>query len=270
MFYQEFGIFGLRGQCGLNNDVDTRSMNVNSRAGLFLRAVIVACGIVIITAAPAVKAAQAAEKRPALRSESLSADVQHIADWAVHSGDHKRMPFIIVDKVNATAVAFDRTGKLLRSTPILVGMGVGDTFEPGVVEMDMYLTKPSQRITPAGRYIAEEGVNLARERVLWVDYDSGIALHKIPAKKTKQQRHERMRSANPADHRITYGCINVPPAFYDQVVRAHFGAKGGLVYVLPDSLPLKAVFKSYDVGVGRVSSAAQAGTAPIPSPTERF
>jgi hypothetical protein len=172
--------------------------------------------------------------------------------------------------VNAVAVAFYSAGRRLRSTPVLVGMGVGDTFEPGVVEMDMYLTKPSQRITPAGRFIAEEGVNLAHERVLWVDYDSGIALHKIPAKKTAQRRHERMRSAQPADHRITYGCINVPPAFYDQVVRKHFTAKGGVVYVLPDSLPLKAVFKSYDVGVGRVSSVEPASSAQIRSPTQRF
>jgi hypothetical protein len=226
-------------------------------------------GAVAMTAPP-VGGAPAAEKRADIRGERLSADVQHIADWAVHSGDHNGMPFIIVDKVNATAVAFDRTGKLLRTTPVLIGMGVGDAFEPGVLHMDMYDTKPSQRITPAGRYIAEEDRNLTGERVLWVDYDAGIALHKLPTKKTKQRRHERIRSANPSDHRITYGCINVPAAFYEQVVRSHFRAKGGLVYVLPDSMPLKAVFKSYDVDDGRVSSAEQAGPADIPSPTQRF
>lgn len=240
------------------------------RAGIFFMAMVLAIAAVGIAGARAETAAYPAEKRADIRGESLSADVQHIADWAVHSGDHNGMPFIIIDKVNARAVAFDRTGKLLRSTPVLVGMGVGDIFEPGVLRMDMYQTKPSQRITPAGRYIAEEDVNLAGERVLWVDYDAGIALHKLSAKKTKQRRHERIRSASPADHRITYGCINVPPAFYDQVVRPHFRAKGGLVYVLPDSMPLKTVFKSYDVVDGRVSSAEQAGPAEVPSPTQRF
>ena len=185
--------------------------------------------------------------RADLRGETVAAEVRHMADWAVHSGDHRKLPFIVVDKVNARAVAFDAHGRLIRSTPVLLGMGVGDTFAPGVVNMDMYETQPSQRITPAGRFFADEGENTAGERVLWVDYDNGIAIHKLSAKRTKQRRHERMRSPDPAQHRITYGCINVPPAFYDQVVRPQFKRKGGIVYVLPDSTPLKAVFKSYDV-----------------------
>jgi hypothetical protein len=229
-----------------------------------------ACGPASSAAAEPGSLQSATEKRTQLRGEPVSEEVQHIADWAVHSGDNKGMPFIIVDKVHARAAAFDRAGKLLRSTPILIGMGVGDVFEAGVLQMDMYETKPSQRITPAGRYVAEEDLNLAGERVLWIDYDAGIALHKMPAKKTQQRRHERMRSANPADHRITYGCINVPPAFYEQVVRPNFRAKGGIVYVLPDSAPAQAVFKSYDVGERRVSSAAEAGADRVPPQMQRF
>jgi hypothetical protein len=130
---------------------------------------------------------------------------------------------------------------------VLLGIGVGDTFAPGVAQMDMHKTQPWQRITPAGRFFAEEDLNLEGETVLWVDYDTAIAIHKLPAKRTKQRRHERIRSANPADHRITYGCINVAPDFYDKVVHPNFRAKGGIVYVLPDTLPLKSVFKAYDV-----------------------
>jgi hypothetical protein len=246
-------------------------MKMNGNPIFFLVAVCLA-----ITSGPASSAAANAstppsstENRVDLRGEAVSADVQHIADWAVHSGDNKGMPFIIVDKVHAKAAAFDRSGKLLRSTPILIGMGVGDAFEPGVLQMDMHETTPSQRITPAGRYVAEEDLNLAGERVLWVDYDAGIAIHKLPAKKTQQRRHERIRSPNPADHRITYGCINVPVAFYDQVVRRNFRAKGGIVYVLPDSAPVQAVFKSYDVGERRISSADEAGAHRI-QPQQRF
>jgi hypothetical protein len=216
---------------------------------------------------PATAAFPATERRADFRGESSSEDVQHVADWAVHSGDAKRLPFIIVDKVNARAVAFDRTGKLVRSSPVLIGMGVGDAFAPGVLNMNMHDTKPSERITPAGRYVAEEDRNLAGERVLWVDYDAGIALHKIPAKKTKQRRQERMLSSDPAEHRITFGCINVPPAFYDQVVHPHFKGRGGIVYVLPDSAPLKAVFKSYDVGEREASTAQHAG-ADAPDQTQ--
>ena len=215
-----------------------------------------------------VSAGVPAVKRVDYRGTNVPPDVQHIADWAVHSGDHQRLPFIIVDKVNATAIAFDAQGRLVRTTPVLLGMGVGDTYAPGVVDMDMYQTQPWQRITPAGRFFAEEDLNLHKQRVLWVDYDTGIAIHKLPTKKTSQRRHERIVSPNPADHRITYGCINVPAAFYDQVVRPHFGRKGGIVYVLPDSMPLKSVFKSYDVG--GAPPVRQSANDAVPAATRRF
>jgi hypothetical protein len=212
----------------------------------------------------------AAAKRADFRGANVAIDVQHIADWAVHSGDHKGLPFIIVDKVNAQALAFDHRGALLQMTPVLLGIGVGDTFAPGVVELNMYDTQPWQRITPAGRFFAEEDRNLKGQRVLWVDYDTSIAIHKLPAKRTAQRRHERIVSSDPAQHRITYGCINVPPVFYDQVVHPLFKRKGGMVYVLPESTPLKAVFKSYDVGDGPVSNARQAVRDPAPADTRRF
>lgn len=191
--------------------------------------------------------ARADVKRAEFRGYEASQDVQRIADWSVRAADHGGLPFIIVDKMNARLYAFDRYGTLIDQTPILLGMGVGDKFAPGVLKMDMYKTKPWQRITPAGRYFAEEDRNLAGEIVLWVDYDAGIAIHKLPSKPTKQRRHERIVSPDPAEHRITYGCINVPPAFYDRVVRPWFAARGGYVYVLPDTTPLNAVFKTDDV-----------------------
>ena len=244
-------------------------MKINAKTVFFSAAVCLVIASAPASAANGTIAPSSHASRADQRGETLSRDVQHVADWAIHSGDNKGMPFIIVDKLHAKAAAFDRTGKFLRSTPILIGMGVGDTFEPGVLQMDMHDTKPSQRITPAGRYVAEEDLNLAGERVLWVDYDAGIAIHKLPAKKTPQRRHERLRSSNPADHRITYGCINVPAAFYDQVVGRNFRAKGGIVYVLPDSAPVQAVFKSYDVGERRMSSAGEAGADRVP-PQQRF
>jgi hypothetical protein len=250
--------------CALNRK-STERMNDNNPKSILLAA--------LITAATAFSSLGYAAVTPVLRTDtrqqSLPAEAQRIAEWAVRSGDHRGYPFIVVDKVHAVAAAFDRAGKLLQVTPILIGMGVGDVFEPGVLQMDMYATKPSQRITPAGRFFSEEDLNLEGQRVLWVDYDAGIALHKIPTKRTKQRRQERMKSANPEEHRITYGCINVPPAFYDQVVGRHFRAKGGIVYVLPDSTPLKAVFKSYDVAELRKSSAGDTTPALTPE-TQRF
>jgi hypothetical protein len=93
----------------------------------------------------------------------------------------------------------------------------------------------------------------------------------LPAKKTSQRRHDRIVSPNPADHRITYGCINVAPAFYDQVVRPHFRDKGGIVYVLPDTAPLKSVFKTYETGTTPVATSVQHKAREAPAAgTQRF
>jgi hypothetical protein len=236
-----------------------------------------ACGLLVALAASPLGAAAAqtattdgassSARRADFQRETPSADVQHIADWAVHSGDNKGLPFIVVDKVGAKAHAFDSTGKLIASTPVLLGIALGDKFAPGVASLEMAQTQPWQRITPAGRFFAEEDRNLQREIVLWVDYDAGIAIHKLSRKRTKEKRHERMASSDPAQHRITYGCINVPPAFYDRVVHPNFARKGGMVYVLPDSTPLKAVFKSYDVPGRAAARAPQTPGLLSPHPT---
>ena len=78
--------------------------------------------------------------------------------------------------------------------------------------------------------------------MLWVDYATSVALHPIPpGANPKERRRQRMLSPAPADHRITFGCINVPAAFY-KTVRPLFLKKGGYVYVLPDTKPLETVF----------------------------
>jgi hypothetical protein len=235
-----------------------------------IAALALAFSIGISTTAGTVSAQTAAPalKRADFLGETVSIDAQNVAEWVVHSGDHQGLPFIIVDKVYARALAFDASGRMIATTPVLIGMAVGDTFAPGVASMDMHQTLPSQRITPAGRFFAEEDRNLQGQRVLWVDYDTGIAIHKLSSKRTSQRRHERMASPYPADHRITFGCINVPPAFYEEVVARHFRRKGGIVYVLPDTAPLKTVFKSFDV-----IPQAQARADPthfIPASARRF
>lgn len=181
----------------------------------------------------------AALKRADFRGEPASSQARRAADWSVGSGDHKTRPFIVIDKASAKLFAFDKNGKLISATPVLLGMGIGDNFAPGVLAMDMYATQPWQRVTPGGRFETENGENLAGERVLWVDYDGGIAIHKLPAQKTRQRRQERLASPTPADNRITYGCINVPPSFYDEVIQRYFGSNGSIVYVLPERSPAK-------------------------------
>ena len=224
--------------------------------GLALAASLGLCSVVLATRLTSVDTPEAALPPPPappvaradFGGESASHDAQSVAHWAVRSGDPKGLPFVIIDKANARLYAFDAGGKLSGATPVLIGMGIGDTFPPGVINMEMNETQPWQRVTPAGRFEAEVYEKPNGKSSIWVDYDAGIALHRMPTRKTAQRRAERMVSPRPEDHRITYGCINVPGAFYEEVILPAFQARGGIAYVLPEKMPLRAVFKSYDAG----------------------
>lgn len=180
------------------------------------------------------------------RDVQASPDARLIADWSLAAGDHEGLPFIVVDKRSAKAYVFGADGGLVAWTPALIGMGAGDVFEPGVAEMNMYETKPTQRITPAGRFKAEEWRKPNGEWILWLDYSTQIAIHKL--RKTQlalsQAREARLYSTDAGDNRVTYGCVNVPPDFYDGVITPMFNARGGIVYVLPDSQPVEQFFRT--------------------------
>jgi hypothetical protein len=62
-----------------------------------------------------------------------------------------------------------------------------------------------------------------------------------------EKRAHRLDSATAADNRISYGCINVPAKFYDQVVSPAFTGTNGVVYVLPETRSAREVFGSYEV-----------------------
>ena len=59
-----------------------------------------------------------------------------------------------------------------------------------------------------------------------------------------QERESRLYSDDPTDNRVTYGCVNVPPEFYDRVITPTFNRTGGIVYVLPDSEPAEVLFRT--------------------------
>lgn len=165
-----------------------------------------------------------------------------VADWIVASGDNGALPYAIVDKKNAAVFLFDATGKPLGSAPVLIGVAIGDEATPGVGSKNLAEIGPAEKTTPAGRFLAKFGLAAGGQKVLWVDYATSVALHPIPpGANPKERRRQRMLSPAPDDHRITFGCINVPAAFY-KTVRPLFLKKGGYVYVLPDTKPLETVF----------------------------
>ena len=172
-----------------------------------------------------------------------SAAATRVADWIAASGDNRGLPYIIVDKQDAALFLFDAKGKPIGRAPVLIGVAPGDEATPGIGSKNLAEIGPAEKTTPAGRFLAKYGMAAGKQRVLWVDYATSVALHPIPpGASKKERRRQRMLSPTPDDNRITFGCINVPLAFYGKRVRPAFQKKGGYVYVLPDTKPIEAVF----------------------------
>lgn len=174
--------------------------------------------------------------------------VRRLADWAVDANDPRGLPFAIVDKLQARVWVFRPDGQLAGSAPILLGYARGDASVPGIGERKLAEVRPHERTTPAGRFVAEHGRNTKGEDIVWVDYDAAVSMHRVRATNPAEMRLQRLASRTPADNRISYGCINVPTAFYDRVLARTFGGPRAIVYVLPETQPLVRVFQRvYDV-----------------------
>ncbi|SHI01172.1 hypothetical protein SAMN04488135_10727 [Pollutimonas bauzanensis] len=195
---------------------------------------------------PARKAGRAdfLEERP-------SPDSRYIADWVVDSGDNQGMPFIIIDKVRAMAFLFGAEGQLRGAAPVLLGAALGDDSAVNIGTRKLADVRPDERTTPAGRFVASLARNLHGKEILWVDYEAGIALHRVATSNAKDRRPQRLATATPLDNRISYGCINVPVTFYENVVSPAFTGTNGIVYVLPESRSVRKAFGSYDVQARR-------------------
>lgn len=172
------------------------------------------------------------------RSEAAS----RVIDWIAATGDNRALPYVVVDKMAARAFLFDAKGKYLANAPVLIGIAIGDDATPGIGKKSLAEIGPAEKTTPAGRFLAKFGLAAGRQKVLWVDYATSVAMHPIPTGNPKERRRERMLSPTIDDNRITFGCINVPLTFYNKGVRPLFLRKGGYVYVLPDTKALEAVF----------------------------
>src|SRR3546814_6140987 len=87
---------------------------------------------------------------------------------------------------------------------------------------DTTIFRARDRTTPDGRFVGGYGPSSDAGRVLWVDYDSAVSIHPTATGVPAERRVERLASPSPDDNRITHGCINVSPEFYEQVVSPTF------------------------------------------------
>jgi hypothetical protein len=175
-------------------------------------------------------------------TRALTADAAEVFDWVARSRDNDGLPFMIIDKRQAHLWVFDSSGKPQGNAPVLLGVARGDDTAPGIGDKKLSEIKSEERTTPAGRFVAEVGMNARGEDVVWVDYDAAVSMHRVLTTNAKEQRARRLETPTPNDNRVSYGCINVPRAFFENVVRATVRGGNSVVYVLPESRPLRSVF----------------------------
>jgi hypothetical protein len=173
-------------------------------------------------------------------AQGASDDAQFTAQWVMETADHQGLPFAIVDKRQARIYVFDADGRLFGVTSALLGQAVGDDSAPDVGEHTQAGEVPAhERTTPAGRFLSEPGVNLGGEHVIWVDYKAAFAIHRLRPGASLRQREASLASTSPVDNRASLGCVVVPPAFYQGVVQPLLGRSRAVVYVLPETRPVR-------------------------------
>lgn len=176
-----------------------------------------------------------------------SQEARQVADWAIDSGDNEGKAYVLVDKTDARVYVFNPRGHLIASAPALVGAAVGDDPVPGIGDKPLSQVLPEEKTTPAGRFVAELGVNAGGEDVVWVSWDLAVSMHRVRPLVKAERRLQRLASPTPKDNRISFGCINLPPAFYEKVLRPTVKHDGAIVYVLPETRTPQEQFGSYDV-----------------------
>jgi hypothetical protein len=176
------------------------------------------------------------------RASVLSRDARTALEHVLAHEDNGNAPFIVIDKRRARMWVFDAHGRPQGSTAVLLGFARGDDTVPGIGERPLSKVRPGERTTPAGRFVGEHGRNLKGDDIIWVDYDAAVSMHRVKDVHKKDRREQRLRSRSIADNRISYGCINIPKAFYEQVLLGVVGRAQPVVYLLPETRPVSTIF----------------------------
>ena len=135
----------------------------------------------------------------------LSSDASALVARVKQSDDTRGAPFLVLDKHQALLWVFDAQARLQGSTPVLLGLAIGDDSVPGIGELPLSAIAEDARTTPAGRFVIEPGRNLHGDQILWIDYAAAVSMHRVRAVNAGERRLQRLASPHAADRRISYG-----------------------------------------------------------------
>ena len=185
-----------------------------------------------------------AAEESALAGLQASDDALYAEHWIRTEGDNHDRPFAIVDKKAARIYVFGPQGQLVGASSTILGLARGDVPVPGAGQKDPAKLLPFERKTPAGRFASQPGKNLNGEDIVWVDYETGIAIHRVRPGRSQPTRLHSLASEATDDKRLSAGCVVVPVEFFTSVVQPTLGHARGTVYVLPEDTPVEAMFRA--------------------------
>ena len=201
-----------------------------------------------VDSAPADEAPASAPARPPGRRPSGIA--QQLAEWVAATDDNGDLPFIVVDKLGARIFAFDVGGEFLGSAPVLVGLARGDQLSARNWQPQALPDQPGRAHHP-GRPVRGWIWQLGRP---WHDALGRPPRRDLVAPGDKREPRRASPSAHqvvdPGEHRISYGCINVPKTYYDDVVLTALAGGNALVYILPDTKAIGDIFPAFAATLG--------------------
>ena len=184
---------------------------------------------------------------PQFGAARASDDARYAAAWILAGADNEGLPFAVVDKREARLYVFAADGRLLGASAVLLGAAFGDRAVADAALRTKGQPAADERTTPAGRYPSQPGRNDKGEPIVWVDYEASLAIHRLRPAPAAERRAARLASATPDDNRVSLGCVVVPVDFYEDVVAPSLGQGRGVVYILPETRPARALFDAAEL-----------------------
>ncbi len=121
--------------------------------------------------------------------------------------------YVIADKSKGEIVIHYNNGDIKKSSA-LFGVNKSDKYDDEI--FNGY--KKVNGVTPAGTYTLKKYMSLKLHEYILVFIDGThkkAAIHSVWTGNPKQERVKRLNSPTSADNRITSGCINVDPIFFN-------------------------------------------------------
>lgn len=128
----------------------------------------------------------------------------------------EELPYLVANKVNGTLTIHYPDGNMI-STEALFGIKISDEYNNEIFNG----FKPVNGATPKGEYTLKKYYSTKFNEYIMVFIDGKIkkaAIHGVWLGNPKQERVKRLKSTTPDDNRITSGCINIDPIFFNDYI----------------------------------------------------